>query len=83
MYYVTMTDRVLSGWGNAKGKINKLIFVCKDMSEAMTVEQNANNRTDMTYVNICEKMRYYNKDRYYAQVKTIEDYPSWYEPGYF
>ena len=26
MYYVTMTDKFMSGWGKARGKINKLVF---------------------------------------------------------
>ena len=28
IYYVTMTDRFMTGWGEAKDKINKLVFVC-------------------------------------------------------
>ena len=82
-YYVTMTDKALSGWGYAEGKINKLIFLCKDMDEAEIVEHNARNRLDMKYINICVKFPYYNKGRYYAQVKTIDDYPNFYKPGYF
>ena len=82
-YYVTMTDKALSGWGHAEGRINKLIFLCKDMSEAEIVEANARNRSDMKYINIRERYPYYNKDRYYAQVKTIEDYPNFYKPGHF
>lgn len=81
--YVTMTDKFMSGWGEAKGKANKLIFVCKDMSEAMIVADNAENRTDQKFVNICENRPYYNKDRYHTQIKTKEDYPCWYVEGFF
>lgn len=82
-YYVTMTDKALSGWGCAEGRINKLIFLCKDMNEAIIVEHNAMTRGDMKYINITERKPYYNKDRYYVQVKTISDYPHWYQLGYF
>lgn len=82
-YFVTMTDKFMSGWGEATGKINKLIFVCDSYEQAEIVEQNANNRKDMKYVNICSTKPHYSSERYYPQVKTIEDYPRWYEKNYF
>lgn len=82
-YYVTMTDSFLSGWGKAEGKINKLIFECDNYDEAETVEQNAENRTDMKYINICTKKPYYNSNKYLTQTKTKEDCPNWYQKGYF
>lgn len=81
--YVTMTDKTMSGWGKAKGKLNKLVFICKDMSEAFTVEANALNRDDMKNVNVCAKLPRYSERTHYTQIKTIKDYPSWYKPGYF
>jgi len=81
--YVTMTDKFMSGWGHAQGLTNKLIFECVDMDEAFIIEQNANHRTDMKYINICITKPYYNKNRYYAQLKTIVDYPNWYKANYF
>jgi len=82
-YYVTMTDKFMSGWGKAKGKINKLVFECSSYSEACIVEDNAKNRTDQKNINICTKKPYYNKDRYYVQYVTKEQYTSWYEKDYF
>ena len=79
MYYVTMTDTVLSGWGQAEGKINKLVFQCESYDQAALVEQNALDRTDQKYINIRSTRPYYNKDRYYTQFKTIKDYPTWYQ----
>ena len=91
-YYVTMTDRFMSNWGHAKNKKNKLIFVCDNYEEAEIVEINARNRTDMQYIHICTrkpdywreslKPDYTTKD-YYVQIKTRNDYPGWYKPGYF
>jgi len=82
-YYVTMTDSFMSGWGKAREKINKLIFECDSYEQAEIVADNANNRTDQKYVNICVNKPYYNKNRYYPQTKTIEDCPNWYKQGYF
>lgn len=82
-YYVTMTDKFMSGWGMANGKINKLIFECETMEEAKIVAENAENRSDQKYINICTKKPYYNSSKYYPQIKTKEEYSSWYKPGYF
>lgn len=83
MIYVTMTDKFLSGWGNAEGKVNKLIFECENFNEAEIVADNARARSDMKYVNICTKKPSYNSTRYFVQVKNKEDYPSWYQKGFF
>ena len=83
LYYVTMTDKFMSGWGPAEGKINKLIFVCKDRQQAEVVADNARRRSDQKYINIVTTKPYYNSKRYLAQVKTIEDYPNWYKDRYF
>ena len=83
MYYVTMTDSYLSGWGMAQNKINKLVFECSSYQEAQTVAQNAENRSDMKRVNICTKKPSYSSTRYYVQFKDINEYPAWYQEGYF
>ena len=83
MYYVTMTDKFMSGWGHAKDKINKLVFVCKSFKEAQTVMKNAENRTDQKNINYRDTKPYYSPRKYFVQYKTKDDYPSWYKPGYF
>ena len=84
MYYVTMTDKFMSGWGRARSKINKLIFPCETYAEAEIVEANANSRSDQKHVNICVRFPYHlNKSQYYTQIKTIKEYPRWYEAGAF
>lgn len=82
-YFVSMTDKFMSGWGEARGKINKLIFECETYEEALIVEENAQNRSDQKNINICSKRPYYPSRSHYTQVKTKEIYPSWYEKGYF
>ncbi len=83
MYYVSMTDKFLSGWGLAEGKINKLIFVCEDHIQARIVSENAKNRGDMKYICIHYKRPYYNPKRYYVQLKTVVEYPNFYKEGYW
>lgn len=81
--YVTMTDSFMSGWGEAKGKINKLVFECDSFAEAFTVKENALARGDQKYVNIRETKPYYNDSQYYTQFKTKDDYPVWYQQNAF
>lgn len=83
MFYVTMTDTFMSGWGMAEGKKNKLVFICESLDEANIVAENARNRTDQSYINICTKKPYYNSKYYYTQYKTKDEYPKWYEKDYF
>lgn len=80
MYYVTMTDKFMSGWGRADGKINKLVISCNTFTEAEIVADNARRRGEMIYVNITERKPYYNKDRYFTSYHGREqgDYESWF-----
>jgi hypothetical protein len=83
IYYVSMTDRYMNGWGEAKGRRNKLVFECKSFEEAKIVRDNAHERIDMKYINICANKPYYNQERYYPQYYTKADYCSWYVKNYF
>jgi hypothetical protein len=83
MFYVTMTDKFMSGWGHAEGKINKLVFECETRQEAHIVADNAERRGDMKYININVNKPYYSSSRYYTQFKNKEEYPSWYKENYF
>lgn len=83
MYYVTMTDKFMSGWGCAKGKINKLVLTCETMAEAQIVARNAENRSEMKHINITAKKPYYSKKDYYVSWHDKSDYDRWYEEGAF
>ena len=91
MYYVTMTDTFMSGWGLAKDLTDKLVFLCDTWEEAKTVSDNARKRNEMKWVNICAKPSYYRSSfgldyklgAYYVQIKTKDSYPTWYEKGAF
>jgi len=71
-YYVSMTDKFMSGWGYAKDKINKFIIECENFEQAETIERNARSRSEMKYINICcNKPR--NKRGYLLSFRTYEE----------
>jgi hypothetical protein len=82
-YYVSMTDRFMSGWGMAQGKINKLIIECDTYAEANIVYENALQRSEMKYVAIGTRKPYYSPNRYYVSHHDKTDYYSWFIPNYF
>jgi hypothetical protein len=82
-FYVTMTDKFMSGWGMAANKTNKLVIECESYEEAEIVYNNALNRSEMKYVNICDKKPYYNNNRYLVSWKTKEDYGTWFTRNAF
>jgi hypothetical protein len=84
MYYVTMTDKFMSGWGQARNKTNKLVISCNTMEEALIVEENARNSSEMKYVNICTTKPRYGSDKLVSwHGREQDDYSSWFKRGYF
>jgi len=77
-YYVTMTDKFMSGWGYANGKINKLVIECDSYDEALIVSANAKDRNEMKYVNIVNEKPYYNKNRYFTNYHKKPEYKNWF-----
>tara|TARA_R100000656_G_C3873371_1_gene112704 strand:- start:297 stop:530 length:234 start_codon:yes stop_codon:yes gene_type:complete len=71
-YYVSMTDRFMSGWGLAKDKINKFIVICDNFKDAETIENLARKRSEMKYINICgHKPR--NKSGYLLSFRNFNE----------
>lgn len=83
MYYVSVIDTFMSGWGKAEGKTNVLVFECDTKVEAEIVVDNAFNRGDTGEVMMYEERPEFDEKKYFVQTKTKEDYPSWYRDGYF
>lgn len=83
-YYVVMTDKAMSGWGRAQGKINKLIFECDTHEQAQIVEKNARNRSEMKYINVTRNKPRYNSNYLVQEYKFTEDdnYSNWYKPNF-
>lgn len=80
MYYVSMTDKFLSGWGKADGKINKLVLECDSMGEATTVEINAKDRSEMKDIAVHGHKPHFNTKKYHTTYHGKPDYKRWYSP---
>ena len=72
MYYVTMTDTFMSGWGHAKNMKNKYIVSCDTMEQAEAIEDAANDRDEMKYVCIRLTKPYYGAG-YLETWKTFDE----------
>ena len=53
LYWVTMTDTYLSGWGAAKGKTARLLVECDTYEQATIIAANAAKRSEMKRIVIC------------------------------
>lgn len=54
---VTMIDKFMSGWGQAKGMVNYFVIECDTQEEAEIIERNANLRSEMTDVCIINETK--------------------------
>ncbi len=77
-FYVCCTDSFM-----CSGRKNRLIFPCDSAEEAEIVENNALARKDQKRVTLCTAKPKLNLNLNEYQVKTKNDYPSWYVAGYF
>lgn len=74
MYYVTMTDRFMSGWGLSDNRTNKLVIECDNLKDAYKIKDNAEKRPEMRYINIVSvKPPYYSPKKYYVNFKKFSD----------
>ena len=51
-WYVSMTDRFMSGWGRAQGMTNTHVILCDDIHDADRIERRASEREEMERVTI-------------------------------
>lgn len=74
-YFVTMTDKFMSGWGDATGKTAKYVVECESIEQARQIEAVAKNKRDeMIYVNIATKTpRFYPISAYQVTRKHWDD----------
>lgn len=79
-YYITCTDRFMSGWGPSKSKSNRCIFPCESAAEAWYVELYAQNRSEMKNIRICVvKPTLRNQVNTYSLFRR-EEARAWYPP---
>lgn len=74
-YYVTMKDKFMSGWGQAKGRTNIFQVECDTLKQAEQVAAAGRDREEMANVNIraVDREPYYNKRRYLVSKRTYAD----------
>ena len=83
-WLVTATDKMLSGWGRAEGKISKRIVICEDSRQARRVAENMRQQ-GFIYVNThtCNGsgakwgLPYYSPSRYVVSINHVKDCPIW------
>lgn len=63
MYYVSMTDNFMSGWGQADGKKNKYVVECDTLAQAQAIVKAAEDRPEMKRINICMTMPKYSASK--------------------
>lgn len=73
MFYVTMTDKFMSGWGKAEGKTGKFVVECETRQQAETIRNNAEKRQEMKYINITTRKPYYNNNKYITTFRQFSE----------
>jgi hypothetical protein len=82
--YVTMTDRFMSGWGGAKGRVAKYVIACDNYAEAEVVAENARHRSEMKYVNIVVGRKpTFSAKKFQTTYSDKVKAKNWFIPGYF
>jgi len=56
MFYVRMTDKCMTGWGPAEGKVNILVVACATLEQAEQIEAAARRRSEMLRIMICSSI---------------------------
>lgn len=72
-FYVTMTDKFMSGWGRAEGKTNKFVIGVNTWEQAEAVKRNAERRSEMKYINITLDKPYYNPNRFLVSYRDYKN----------
>lgn len=72
VFYVTMTDKFMSGWGMAKGKDNIMVVECDSLEDAELIAENAAKRSEMKNINIWTEMPKYDEKKILLSVKSFD-----------
>lgn len=75
-YYVTATDKFMSGWGKAKGKIAKLVVCCSNREQFNRVYKNMKKDRTLSFVKQAVNKPHWGKDAVVI-VKVAGDCPLW------
>lgn len=75
-YFVTATDKFLSGWGHSDRRICKRVFICESYRQAQRlVDALKNNpKSGFSYVNWTHRKPSYNSSRYCVTISFYKDF---------
>lgn len=76
-FFVTCSDRFLSGWGGATGKTHKHVIICPDYQTAQKIAYNLRKDKGMKYINICCRVPRYSSARFTVSVRPASACPLW------
>lgn len=72
--FVTMTDKFLSGWGCAEGRIEKRVVICSNKQQAYKLKDRLSNpKYMMKHVNIFFDIPYYMPSKYHVSWDVYDD----------
>ena len=81
MWVVRTTDKIMSGWGRAEGKICKRLIICADKETAFRVCKNMQSTHEFIYIGCGNVGRcgipYYMPSKYVVSFHRAEDCPLW------
>lgn len=72
--YVWATDKFLSNWGCASGKIHKQIVICNGWNDAERIIRGMQSDTTFSYVNYGYRLPYFSPSRYTTTTRPSSDY---------
>ena len=83
-YFVSMTDKFMSGWGGAASKKSKYVVECDTHAQAEHIERVARvMRSEMAYINISTKApKFYPLHRYQVTRKHWNDLGGVWKKGF-
>lgn len=75
--FVSFTDRFLSGWGEAVGKVHKQVIICDNWAEADKIESSLNSDRSASWVRVYREMPYFAPGKYSVSYRMASDCPAW------
>lgn len=78
MFFVTATDKSLSGWGRAKGKTSKVVIVCGSAGDARIVRDGILRQPasdNLIYVRITPECPHYPASRCVTTYHSFDEVP--------
>lgn len=75
--YVWATDKFLSGWGCAEGKIHKQVAVCENWEEANKMLDGFGNDSSYKHVNWSYTKPYFKPSRYTCTFRPAKNFTCW------